>query len=94
MCVCVLSAVIQYDMASDAVSYLHRVGRTARMGRQGRVTTLVAGQATELVNQLLQGGVSAAFSRKRSLRRALKKAQRLADEEQLIQDVLAKRTQP
>lgn len=33
--------VIQFDMANNAVDYLHRVGRTARIGKPGKTTALV-----------------------------------------------------
>ncbi|MCJ1289052.1 ATP-dependent RNA helicase dbp6 [Xylographa carneopallida] len=37
-----LAQVINYDMPSSVTSYVHRVGRTARAGKNGRATTLVA----------------------------------------------------
>ncbi|MCJ1437461.1 ATP-dependent RNA helicase ddx51 [Xylographa pallens] len=37
-----LAQVINYDMPSSVTSYVHRVGRTARAGKAGRATTLVA----------------------------------------------------
>lgn len=33
--------VIQFDFAKDAVSFLHRVGRTGRLGREGKVTNFI-----------------------------------------------------
>ena len=36
-----LTHVINYDMPSSVNSYVHRVGRTARAGNEGRATTLV-----------------------------------------------------
>ena len=35
-------AVINYEMPKDISSYVHRVGRTARAGRQGRAVTLTS----------------------------------------------------
>lgn len=37
-----LAHVINYDMPSSLTSYIHRVGRTARAGKAGRATTLIA----------------------------------------------------
>ena len=36
-----LAQVINYDMPKSGTSYVHRVGRTARAGKEGRATTLV-----------------------------------------------------
>jgi ATP-dependent RNA helicase DDX51/DBP6 len=36
-----LAHVINYDMPTSVTSYVHRVGRTARAGKEGRATTLV-----------------------------------------------------
>lgn len=37
-----LAHVINYDMPSSIESYIHRVGRTARAGKEGKATTLIA----------------------------------------------------
>lgn len=36
-----LAHVVNYDMPKSGTSYVHRVGRTARAGKEGRATTLV-----------------------------------------------------
>ncbi len=36
-----VSHIIMYDFAQDAVSFLHRAGRTARMGKEGRITAFI-----------------------------------------------------
>ncbi|KAL6720605.1 ATP-dependent RNA helicase dbp6 [Lecanora helva] len=37
-----LAHVVNYDMPPSLTSYIHRVGRTARAGKEGRATTLIA----------------------------------------------------
>ena len=37
-----LAHVVNYDMPSSLTSYVHRIGRTARAGKPGKATTLVA----------------------------------------------------
>ncbi|KAL1550911.1 DEAD-box ATP-dependent RNA helicase 22-like [Salvia divinorum] len=73
-----VSHVIQAEFASSAVDFLHRVGRTARAGQPGLVTSLYAESNRELVASVRQAGelsmpVEKAFSRKRSFRKKLKK---------------------
>lgn len=51
-----LEHVINYDMPSSQESYLHRVGRTARAGKAGLATTLVAHhQARWFWNEIARG---------------------------------------
>ncbi|EYU36549.1 hypothetical protein MIMGU_mgv1a002525mg [Erythranthe guttata] len=40
--------VIMFDFPSNSIDYLHRTGRTARMGAKGKVTSLVARKNTNL----------------------------------------------
>ncbi|KAH1098362.1 hypothetical protein J1N35_015283 [Gossypium stocksii] len=73
-----VSHVIQADFATSAVDFLHRVGRTARAGQFGVVTSLYNESNRDLVNAIRAAGklgqsVEAAFSRKRSFRNKLKK---------------------
>ncbi|KAH9544931.1 hypothetical protein CY35_12G021000 [Sphagnum magellanicum] len=70
--------VIQAEFASSAVEFLHRVGRTARAGRPGKVTSLFTDSNHHLVNAVREAVTTAspvegAFSRKRSFRRKIKK---------------------
>ena len=70
--------VVQAQFALSAVDVLHRVGRTARAGAPGRVTSLFRAQAAALVaavRQAVERGerVEDAFSRKRSFRKKFKK---------------------
>ena len=39
-----ISSVINYDTPSHAKTYVHRAGRTARAGRNGRVYSLLRGE--------------------------------------------------
>ncbi|XP_059448056.1 DEAD-box ATP-dependent RNA helicase 22-like isoform X2 [Corylus avellana] len=68
----------QADFATSAVDFLHRVGRTARAGQFGLVTSLYTESNRDLVAAVCQAGdigqpVESAFSRKRSFRNKLKK---------------------
>uniref|UniRef100_A0A5B7BXT6 RNA helicase n=1 Tax=Davidia involucrata TaxID=16924 RepID=A0A5B7BXT6_DAVIN len=73
-----VSHVIQAEFAMSAVDFLHRVGRTARAGQPGLVTSLYTESNRDLVAVVRQAGtldqpVEKAFSRKRSFRNKLKK---------------------
>ncbi len=46
-----ITHIINYDVPSEAPVYFHRIGRTARMGKEGTAITLVGyGELTELEN--------------------------------------------
>lgn len=71
--------VINFQMPTSAVCWLHRVGRTGRMGRRGLVTNFVSekdASLADLIRSRLEVGkdLHAAFSRKRSLRKKMKAA--------------------
>ncbi|PIA40370.1 hypothetical protein AQUCO_02500218v1 [Aquilegia coerulea] len=70
--------VIQAEFATSAVDFLHRIGRTARAGQAGLVTSLYTKANRDLVAAVRQAGnlgqpVEKAFSRKRGFRNKLKK---------------------
>ncbi|KAL4422948.1 hypothetical protein ABPG75_009145 [Micractinium tetrahymenae] len=73
-----VSHVVQADFAQSAIDFLHRVGRTARAGKAGRVTSLFTPDVEPLV-QAIRDNIAAgqpvedAFSRKRSFRKKLRK---------------------
>lgn len=54
--------VIMFDFPSNSIDYLHRTGRTARMGAKGKVTSLVAKK-----NQLLASRIEEAMRKNESL---------------------------
>ncbi|XP_021908461.1 DEAD-box ATP-dependent RNA helicase 22 [Carica papaya] len=73
-----VSHVIQADFATSAVDFLHRVGRTARAGQYGLITSLYTHSNRDLVDAIHQAAklgqpMETAFSRKRSFRNKLKK---------------------
>lgn len=72
--------VIQAEFAKSAIEFLHRIGRTARAGHTGTVTSLYTkanGPLVEAIKQAEGAGqpVEGSFSRKRSFRNKLKKAE-------------------
>lgn len=70
--------VVQADFATTAIEFLHRVGRTARAGKAGKVTSLY-GKAdavlAEALRQYVQEGksIEECFSRNRSFSRKVKR---------------------
>lgn len=73
-----ITHVVQADFAQSAIDFLHRVGRTARAGKSGRVTSLYTPDNAVLVEAIksnIAAGqpVEGAFSRKRSFRKKVKK---------------------
>lgn len=76
-----IAHVIEADLALNAIDHLHRLGRTARAGRSGRATSLVSGAAANELAARLQvlaskdknKSIEELFSRKRMLRKKLKK---------------------
>ena len=44
--------VINYDVPRDIESYLHRVGRTGRMGKDGQAITLITPEDLGLINEI------------------------------------------
>ncbi|MQM12503.1 hypothetical protein Taro_045425, partial [Colocasia esculenta] len=70
------------EFATSAVDFLHRIGRTARAGQSGRITSLYTEANRDLVSAVRQAGridepLEMAFSRKRSFRNKLKKRETL-----------------
>ena len=70
--------VFQIGFASSAVDYLHRIGRTARAGKQGQVVNMYTEDSKDLVTSVMQAideerSIQDAFSRKRSFRKKIKK---------------------
>lgn len=90
-----VSHVIQAEFATSAVDFLHRVGRTARAGQPGLVTSMYNESNRDLVAAVRQAGklcepVEKAFSRKRSFRKKLKKRGRIGGNNTVqVQDKLA-----
>ncbi|KAF9604463.1 hypothetical protein IFM89_006745 [Coptis chinensis] len=73
-----LCFVFKAEFASSAVDFIHRIGRTARAGQSGLVTSLYTKSNRDLVAAVHQAGnlgqpVEKAFSRKRGFRNKLKK---------------------
>ena len=70
--------VVQYQVAPNAVEFMHRIGRTARAGKGGTSTCLYdegTADLAELLRDATERGepIDKLFSRKRSLRARIKK---------------------
>ncbi len=76
-----ITHIINYDIPLDALVYFHRIGRTARMGREGTAITLVGyGEITEL-NRIktltktkieeLEGGIRMSYREPREMNKAI-----------------------
>jgi len=70
-----ITHIIQMDMAKDPKMYLHRLGRTARMGRSGKCVSLVGLNDTRLAKALdTPENMEFLFRRKQRLSENLKSA--------------------
>lgn len=81
--------VVQFELALNAVEFMHRVGRTARAGKSGVATNIFDEDNEALASALkvaIEEGrsIDHLFSRKRSFR---KKMQRVARREEDVTDV-------
>lgn len=47
-----IGLVINYDVPNTAENYVHRIGRTGRIGRQGKALTLVSPEEQKLLNDI------------------------------------------
>eukprot|EP01134_Creolimax_fragrantissima_P005539 CFRG5539T1 len=68
--------VVQYDFALNAVDYLHRVGRTARNGRDGVAINFITPSdedRAKAIDEFNTIGMEPVFSRRRSFRRNIKR---------------------
>ena len=79
-----VSQVVQFQFARSAVDYIHRIGRTARAGRDGTVVHFVGEAEADLVRRLRaqdkHDDVEHLFSHRRSLRKNAKKEARRLEE--------------
>ena len=74
--------VIQAQFATNAVTFLHRSGRTGRAGRSGVLTSIFEGGDRDLVAAIRSAvesneNMDSIFSRKRRFRKRIKKARAL-----------------
>ncbi|OMJ21273.1 ATP-dependent RNA helicase dbp7 [Smittium culicis] len=53
-----ISHIIQYDAPTDISGYVHRVGRTARLGQMGKAVLFLMPPETEYLNLLLEKKIS------------------------------------
>jgi superfamily II DNA/RNA helicase len=73
-----VTTVIQMEFATNVVQHLHRLGRTARAGKEGRAITFWDSNGAELAKRIQEAGqdgtLDESFSRRRGLRNSVKKA--------------------
>ncbi|KAJ4959723.1 hypothetical protein NE237_019633 [Protea cynaroides] len=86
-----VSHVVQAEFATSAVDFLHRIGRTARAGLSGVVTSLYMESNRDLVAAVRHAGklgqpVEKAFSRKRGFRNKIKKGSMSARDVPSVKD--------
>jgi len=73
-----VDAVIQYDFPKDVVKFLHRIGRTGRMGKPGKVLNFITASDV-LMSTLIRDAVVSGqtlddlFSRRRGLQRRIQR---------------------
>jgi ATP-dependent RNA helicase DDX27 len=69
--------VLQLDFARNVVDYLHRIGRTARMGAPGKAVSFVLPSDKSLAEVVKKNmNMEEAFSRKRGFRRRIRKMEK------------------
>lgn len=49
-----ITDIINYDAPDDPVAYIHRVGRSARMGKEGRAYTIINDSQKRLIREIKQ----------------------------------------
>lgn len=80
--------IIEFDFASNVVTYLHRIGRTARAGATGSTEHFYDDVSKPLAEAIREKAeteatvVESIFSRNRSFRRKFKKKMQLTEQEQ------------
>ncbi|MHA1277336.1 MAG: DEAD/DEAH box helicase [Candidatus Helarchaeota archaeon] len=47
-----ITHVINYDVPRDIKSYVHRIGRTGRMGKSGRAITFIVPEELDIINEI------------------------------------------
>ena len=47
-----ITDIINYDAPDDPVAYIHRIGRSARMGKEGRAFTIINDSQRILINEI------------------------------------------
>lgn len=84
--------IIEFDFASNVVTYLHRIGRTARAGATGSTEHFYDNVSRPLAEAIREKAeteatvVESIFSRNRSFRRKFKKKMQLNEQEQAAHD--------
>ncbi|CAD7951504.1 unnamed protein product [Amoebophrya sp. A120] len=76
--------VVNFEFPRDAITFLHRAGRTGRMGRPGLVTSFIAEKDQQLAESIVENfdSLEKSFSLKRSLRKRRRRQAAAEDAEE------------
>ncbi|KAF7723561.1 nucleolar DEAD-box protein required for synthesis of 60S ribosomal subunit [Apophysomyces ossiformis] len=88
-----IETVINYNMPTQFAQYLHRIGRTARAGRNGRSVTLVGEQDRKMLKMAIKSATSPVKNRVVAAETVQKYRKKVEDLSPKIKEVLQEETE-